>query len=49
MYYDVDSDFRDSKTQIFEKRCSECNKTIVSRYSRCPCCHSILEVGTHGT
>ena len=48
-YYDVDSEFRVSKTSIFDKWCSECRKNIVSRYSKCPCCHSGLEVGVIGS
>ena len=39
-YYDAESKFRQEKNEIFKKYCSTCNLSLISRYSRCPCCHS---------
>ncbi|MDH3276704.1 MAG: hypothetical protein OEM21_01250 [Nitrosopumilus sp.] len=46
-YYDADSSFRDSKVDIFRKHCPTCNLTLVSKYSRCPCCHDTFGVGDY--
>ena len=44
-YYDANSSFRNSDIQIFRKYCNTCNLDLVSRYSRCPCCHDIFGNG----
>ncbi len=38
-YYDVESKFRQEQNKNFKKHCSTCNLSLISRYSRCPCCH----------
>ncbi len=38
-YYDAHSEFRNSDNSIFKKYCSICNLELISRYSKCPCCH----------
>ncbi len=42
-YYDVKSEFRNSENRVFSKYCSTCNLELISRYSRCPCCHNSFE------
>ena len=46
-YYDADSSFRNSEVGIFQKHCTTCNLTLVSKYSRCPCCHDEFKNGVH--
>ncbi len=46
-YYDADSSFRNSENGIFKKYCSTCNLNLVSKYSRCPCCHNTFGDGDH--
>ncbi len=46
-YYDANSSFRNSEVGIFQKHCTTCNLTLVSKYSRCPCCHDEFRNGVH--
>ena len=39
-YYDAKSEFRNSGNETFKKHCSTCNLELISRYSKCPCCHN---------
>ena len=44
-YYDVNSKFRQERSNIFRKTCFTCNKTLIAKFSRCPCCHSEIKGG----
>jgi len=41
-YYDANSESRNSENQILRKYCPTCDLDLISRYARCPCCHSIF-------
>ena len=43
LYYEIDSSFRNSQSTIFKKQCHKCEKIIISKYHKCPCCHDSLD------
>jgi len=43
-YYDANAKFRTTQKDTFRKFCPTCNLELISRYSRCPCCHKPFEV-----
>ena len=47
-YYDANSKFRHIRNQIFKKYCSICDLDLISRYNRCPWCHSEFEEKING-
>ena len=45
-YFDAESKFRKTGNNTFRKFCSTCNVSIISKYSRCPCCHTSFSGGS---
>jgi len=39
-YYNANYESRKRENQIFKKYCHTCDLELISRYHRCPCCHS---------
>ncbi len=42
-YYDAKPPNNVVHNNNFKKFCSVCNKSLISKYLRCPCCHNAFE------